>query len=229
MSDEPERAPIGAGDYVTPVLGRKAFHCMHCNVYAPQRWFDLRYNQYQRDNVAVVSRCECSNCQQESFWQGSRPAAEAPRALMLWPLGSALAPLPHIEMPTDVRPDYDEARAIVDRSSRGAAALLRLAVQKLCKALGEKGKNINEDIGELVKKGLPLRVQQALDALRVIGNNAVHPGELDLRDDRETANSLFGLLNFIVEHQIAEPKRLDAIYKQLPQGARDQIERRDSQ
>ncbi len=51
------------------------------------------------------------------------------------------------EVNEDIRRDYDEAAKVLALSPRGAAALLRLAIRKLCKELGEPGKNINEDIG----------------------------------------------------------------------------------
>jgi hypothetical protein len=137
------------------------------------------------------------------------------------------APPPNPDLPADIRQDYEEASSILALSARGAAALIRLCIQKLCKYLGEGGKDINADIGELVKKGLDIRVQKALDAVRVIGNNAVHPGKIDLKDDRATAESLFRLLNIIAEKMISEPKHVDDIYACLPPGALKQIEDRD--
>jgi hypothetical protein len=131
-------------------------------------------------------------------------------------------------MPADVRVDYEEARSIVGRSPRGASALLRLAVQKLTVDLGEKGANINDDIKSLVVKGLPIGVQQALDSLRVIGNEAVHPGEMDLRDDVETATALFGLLNYVVKDRIAEPKERKRLFGLIPEGKREAIAKRDA-
>jgi Domain of unknown function (DUF4145) len=130
-------------------------------------------------------------------------------------------------MPEDVRKDYEEARSIVMQSPRGACALLRLAVQKLCKELGEPGENINDDIASLVENGLSVEVQRALDTLRVIGNNAVHPGEMDLTDDTETATALFELLNFIVDDRISQPKKRAEIFAKLPTKAVAAIEKRD--
>jgi hypothetical protein len=71
-------------------------------------------------------------------------------------------------------------------------------------------------------------VQQALGALRVVGNNAVHPGEMDLRDDVETAHELFGWLNYIVEQLITQPTKLYELYGRLPQTALDGIQHRDA-
>ena len=147
---------------------------------------------------------------------------------MVWPVVGA-APLPNPDTPEDIRRDYEEARTILDLSPRGAAALLRLAVQKLCAHLGEKGKNINEDIASLVAKGLDPRVQQALDVVRVVGNDAVHPGAMDLRDDRATAERLFGLVNLIVERMISYPKHVETLYRSLPETKRDEIKKRNAQ
>lgn len=45
--------------------------------------------------------------------------------------------------------------------------------------------------------GLPPKVKEVLYSVRVIGNESVHPGTLDFKDDRDTANKLFRLVNFI--------------------------------
>lgn len=131
-------------------------------------------------------------------------------------------------MPPDVVQDFEEARGIVNESPRGAAALLRLCIQKLCKALGEKGRNIDDDIASLVKKGLNPIVQKSLDVVRVIGNEAVHPGTIDLKDDRATALQLFKLVNLIAEQMITLPKSISTIYDSLPEEKRKAIDRRDA-
>jgi hypothetical protein len=134
---------------------------------------------------------------------------------------------PHEMMPANIKADFTEAGSIVNISPRGAAALARLCIQKLMIELGEKGKNINDDIAALVKKGLEAEVQKALDVVRVIGNDAVHPGTIDLKDDKATAMTLLGLVNMIVERRIAGPKKLEAIFAGLPPEKLKQIEQRD--
>src|SRR4030095_1883409 len=124
--------------------------------------------------------------------------------------------------------DYFEASSISTKSPRGAAALLRLAIQKLCIHLGQTGKNINDDIANLVKAGLPAQIQKALDIVRVIGNNAVHPGVIDLNDKPDTVHTLFTLINQIVQDRITQPKEIDSLYNTLPEEARKAIEKRDT-
>ena len=92
---------------------------------------------------------------------------------------------------------------------------MRLALQKLLMQIGKSGKNINNDIKELVAEGLSPKIQQALDLLRVVGNNAVHPGQIDIEDNSNIALKLFHILNFIAEEMITKPKELEFL-QQFP-------------
>jgi hypothetical protein len=131
-------------------------------------------------------------------------------------------------MPDEVKKDYEEARLVFTASHRSAAALLRLGLQKLCEGLVGKKGGINDLIGILVSKGMPIQIQRALDAIRIIGNGAVHPGELNVDDKPEMIMPLFGLVNLIVETQIAQPAAIDEMYLSLPEGALAAVERRDA-
>lgn len=160
---------------------------------------------------------KCFSCKGVSVWRHSQ---------LIYP-SYGDAPEVNPDTPNEIKRDYEEASIILNKSPRGAAALLRLAIQKLCVVLGKPGKNINSDIAALVAEGLDPRVQKALDVLRVIGNEAVHPGQIDLKDDRETAEGLFKLFNLIVDKLISEPKHIDAIYDLLPKEKLAGIEDRD--
>lgn len=146
---------------------------------------------------------------------------------MIVPESLALS-LPHPDMPDQLKVDYEEARSVYSKSPRSSAALLRLCIQKLCKALGEPGKDINKDIAALVEKGLPVQIQRSLDIVRVVGNEQVHPGTLDVRDNPDIVLGLFELINFIIEDRIARPKAINDLYQRLPEEKRKAIERRDA-
>lgn len=200
---------------VAPKLNADAFSCPHCGAFAHQHWDKLSVGGFHEFPEYHLSLC--SSCWLPALWRmeqivypGDKPPFE-----------------PHPEMPADVVLDYEEARSVFAASPRSSAALLRLALQKLVLHLGLAGRNLNEDIGQLVARGLPMEVQQSLDIVRVIGNNQVHPGVLDIRDNVEAATTLFELLNFIVEDRIARPRKIQSLYDKLPEGAKNQITDRD--
>ncbi len=168
--------------------------------------------------ISNVHLSQCFNCDRFAIWVYDR---------LLWPTGTGKVEIAD-DIPEVCRRDIEEAAAIADISPRGAAALIRLALQSLCATVGGAGKNINEDIADFVRRGLDPKIQQALDVVRVFGNNAVHPGELDLRDDRATVSQLFLLFNVVVNAMITQPAMIDAMYEKLPAGALDAIKRRDT-
>lgn len=203
-----------------PEFNKDAFTCPHCGAYAAMSWCNLYaiYNQLKPINTAT-----CQRCREDSIWVNKE---EDGGQFMIFPK-PANAPMPNKDLPAGCLKDYLEARSIIESSPRGAAALLRLCVQKLAVHLGGTGKNINDDIALLVKNGLPVKVQQALDVVRVVGNNAVHPGEMSIEDQPQTALALFGLVNLIVDNQISQPLQVANLFSGLPDGAKSAIDKRD--
>lgn len=194
------------------------FHCVFCNVYTEQRWYLTKFtgSGYYFD-LEDTECCKCVKCQNISIWKNGK---------MIFPEQQPIV-IPHSDLPNNIKSYFDEALSIFYKSPRGATALLRLAIQQLMSELGEKGNNINEDIKSLVSKGLPIKIQQALDYCRVIGNNAVHPGEINIDDTPEIAEVLFKMINFIIEEMITKPKEVDELYNLLPESARLAIDKRD--
>lgn len=205
--------------FVAPQRGTKSFTCPYCGVLARQYHKSsppaLNGNfEYHPQHQVCITKCE--SCERHALWWGDKLVVP----------NSGNAPPPNPDLPADATQDYLDAVAISTLSPRGAAALLRLAIQKLCIHLGGNGDNLNADIGLLVTKGLSPTVQKSLDVVRVIGNNAVHPGQIHT-DDPEVVGHLFTLINVITEAMISVPKQIDTLYAGLPEGARDAIERRD--
>lgn len=171
-------------------------------------------------NPPILNNCIisiCYNCKEITVWVHDQ---------IVYP-SEKIEILPNEDLPDLVKQLFDEARSIVTDSPKGAAALLRLCIQHLCIELGESGKNLDSDIANLVSKGLNPTVQKALDVVRVIGNESVHPGEIDLNDKKDIAVKLFGLVNLIAEQMITHPKNVEELYSELPKKKLEGIEKRN--
>ena len=168
----------------------------------------------KHNNIVTIHKCLC--CKKKILWIDKE---------YIYP--DLAAEEANSDMPETVMQLYNEAGAIYSKSPRAACALLRLAIDRLCNELGENDKDINKNIGSLVNKGLPKSVQQALDVVRVVGNKAVHPGQIAFDvDDASTVRMLMHLINIIVNRMISEPKEIEGLYEQLPESVKDAISKR---
>ena len=211
-------------NYIAPNKKLKSFTCPHCNTVSLMKYDSHQFqsdinlslgNETTTSKKLTIARCE--NYHNKILWIDDE---------YIYP--DIVAEEANVDMPDSVKQLYDEASLIYNKSPRAACALLRLAIDKLCNELGETDRDINKNIGALVRKGLPQTVQQALDVVRVVGNKAVHPGQIAFDvDDKNTATMLMRLLNIIVERMITEPKEIDLLYQGLPESVRNAIENRD--
>jgi len=238
--------------------GSKKFVCPHCDVLAKQDWFSgqnlsetvislcqhhfldyrgqIRNSQqetiqqflyYMKDqfpqDIAYylphsLALSKCQACNQFTLWVDKEIVY--PRQLNI--------ESPNSDMEQEIQDLYYEAAKIFQDSPKGATAILRLALQKLLLQLGQDGKNINNDIKALVSQGLNPKMQKALDFVRVVGNNAVHPGVIDLDDNRDIALKLFKIINLIAEDMITKPKEMDELYDDIiPDETKEHISQRD--
>lgn len=202
--------------YKSPEYLETAFNCPLCNAYSNQVWSKVEYEGLTA-KFPGLDICICGHCNRHSIWYLKK---------MIYPDFSGVE-LPNEDLSEEIKNDYLEAANILQKSPRGSAALLRLAVQKLCTNLVEGGKDLNDSIKILVKRGLSPTIQKSLDFLRVIGNEAVHPGQMDLRDDTNTASSLFRLINKIADVMITDVKEIDEIFEKLPDSKKEEIIKRD--
>jgi len=136
-----------------PEFGKQVFECPHCHVTTTERWLKIYKEDKNRIDEHLTSInntqlsdfgiSECDLCHKQTIWFNKK---------IIEPIISP-APMAHKDMPNNVLVNFNEARDIVEKSPRAAAALLRLALEKLLPQLGAEGDDINKMIGNLVKKG----------------------------------------------------------------------------
>lgn len=210
-------------NYVQPRIDSNAYTCPHCNTRSQMTIYkyhfdeDVERTHYgpQIRSEVTIHRCEC--CGRKIIWVDG---------VYVYP--DIVSEKANPDMPESVKQLYNEAALIANKSPRAACALLRLAIDRLCNELGETDRDINKNIGALVAKGLPQSVQKALDIVRVVGNKAVHPGQIAFDvDDNATTTMLMHLLNMIVARMITEPNEIDILYQGLPESVKNSIADRD--
>lgn len=206
--------------YVEPKFNENAFTCPHCDVYAQQIWKISRF-QYTED--IIDEKCIeafCKKCEQITLWVKDDTH---PNRQMVYPT-MKIGPLPNPDMPKDIQDDYNEARNIASASPRSACMLLRLCIERICKEV--KGTDLNDKTKKLDKEGFDKNIIMAMDSIRVIGGQAVHPLQMNLQDNEDVVKLLFEIVNDISDHIYSRKKRIEEVYKFLPQSKKSAIEER---
>ena len=171
------------------------------------------HREFRSRDVQNVSISYCFNCNEMCRWVYDR---------LVWPRREGF-PEPKLHAPPKVRRESEEASQILEASPRGAAALLRIAIEKVCEELGVSGEGPTDDIAFFVREDVDARVQKVLDAAQIIESNA-RPGQIGLREDRATAETLSGLVNLICEKMIMEPRHLQEVHTKVREDARTGME-----
>lgn len=235
------------GEYVKPEFGKQAFTCPHCGVFAQVKWHrdkELSIDNPYTDELHIgfcFAQCEycqgvmCFSYELLNVYKDPYDGwIEEFNSTMLYPKQIGIPPAE--DMPEHIKKTYQEASLVLGDSPRASCALLRLALQELMAYLRDHyeeyrdltGKDINKDIGTLVKHcGLSPKIQKVLDSIRITGNNVLHLGELNIDDNQDIAEMLFKMINFIIGEMITKPKEIEDLYEKMPEKERGWVVDRD--
>ena len=204
-------------------IGNTSIICPYCHVYAQFDWsVQQKLNSKPKEYRLIVAKC--NSCHLDSVWFQNLQSKEETLMFTDYPSG---LDAPNSDMPNNIQQIYIEAAKVLKDSPRASAALSRLAIDQLTQQFSSES-SLDRRIADLVSKGLSSKLQKAFDIVRIVGNNAVHPGEIDLKDNQEMAKSLLSLLNMITDNLITQPNQIDKFYNSLPERQLKHIEKRDS-
>jgi hypothetical protein len=206
-----------------PSIELDAFNCPFCKAYAHQNSFSVEiYDTYEGtyEKVPKANLSKCVRCKEFAMWYEQK---------LIHPEQNQLV-RPNDDLPEDIKQIYNEALSVSFKSPRSANALLRLALEKLIRhIIGHNNKSLDDNILLLVtEKGLPKQIRNSMEILRVIGNNSVHPGVIDLQgvESIETATKLFELINTIAYILITHPKNVNELLESLPDKDKIRIQKK---
>lgn len=204
--------------FVEPKYEERVFTCPNCQATAKQKWSTVQKFD-TGDGATIKGWFETPGARNVTpQWELDISICDVCDKFILWYEGERVYPSlssveePAEDMPVEVKQLYNEARAIVQLSPKSACALLRLSLEKILVHLGyPKSNKLVVNINKLKEDGkVDEYIYAAMDSVRLLGNNAVHPGKIDIDDNPEYAFKLFKLLNYIVDELISRPIRAKA-------------------
>lgn len=196
-----------------------SIECPHCTVLSTMK---LIPSSLDTDLKFVAGRLTCSDCTAPikvwlldgDFLTSSGIYNNWKEAWVSPPLKDKAAEAP-TEVDEDLKKDYREASLTLEISPRASAALSRYCLQKLLRTkAGVKAGNLKNEIQEVIdSRSLPTYLNEAIDAIRNIGNLAAHPsedkqtGEL-IEVEREEAEWLIEILDALFDFYFVQPAKL---------------------
>lgn len=210
--------------YKQPKLNENSFICPYCKIETGHQFVSDRlvrhyqnsyYEFYAVTNISqpcikeelTLSISTCAKCKQIEIWINDD---------MVYPKIEEFGPEATKDMPERVKETFNEARKVFGVSVRSAAALLRLAIEQYCDEMGYKERNLSTSIKEMIsKENLSNEFEKSCDYIRLTGNDAVHPRELSISEDKEVVLFMFELLNQLVEEMITNKNKKNRLFRKV--------------
>ncbi len=79
---------------------------------------------------------------------------------------------------------------------------MQVCIQKLVPLLKQDGSKLNDYMSSLVRKGLEVEIQEAMEVLQVLQNNPVQLTKFESQEEKEIALRFFDSLKAVLERRV---------------------------
>lgn len=214
--------------------------CPHCLVaFSPEfhRW-SIGVDADGNWNILVLLCPECKKLAMFLENDESRPfdkigvtlAGQFPmenaKLQLVRPKGSLRPPCP-LEVPKDIKNDYQQACLVLPDSPEASAALSRRCLQHILFEQGYESKDLRDQISQILDSNtLPPYIAEDIDAIRNIGNIAAHPQKtmtseelvsVELKEAEWNLNIIEALFDHLYVQREKAKQRRDALNQKLQQ------------
>ena len=190
---------------------------------------NIVYTGYAQNYDVILYHIKCSNkkCEQMSV------VAKHMSAQKQWDLipDNVCKNYPEY-IPSQIRSDYMEASAILEKSPKAAATLLRRCLQGMIHDFwGIHEKNLNAEITKLKDKLSPTQ-WKAIDGLRSMGNIGAHMESdvnLIIDIDAQEAQKLQKLIELLIEKWYIARHDEELLFDEIAQTAEEKQDKRNAE
>lgn len=180
------------------------------------------YQQITRDTAHTPSlsivffRCPNERCKKETVWGIGVNGYMSNGTTQIYPQ-VICRHFPEY-VPIAIRNDYEEARAIVNRSPKAAAALARRCLQGMIRDFwGIHARTLNAEITQLKDK-VTATQWRAIDAVRSIGNigaHMEHDVNLIVEIEPGEAEKLLRLIEHLIDKWYIDRREAELLYNEI--------------
>ena len=164
--------------------------------------------EHTDNRIQAIFPCffsQCNSCEEYAIWVNDR---------IVYP--QAIIRIPKDDMPDQIKTFYRQASSISSQCPPASAALLRTVLEMLCTELNYTEGSLKQRIEKMKNDGkIDDELHDAMQSVRIVGNNAVHAGQIEVDDSKEVVKVLFEIIDDITLDLFTKPKRRKELSKNV--------------
>lgn len=118
-------------------------------------------------------------------------------------------------VPEAIRRSYTEAKKVQKISPSAFAAMIRRALEYVCRDQNAKGRNLRDQIFDLAKKGvIPSTLTKMALMIKTLGNIGAHASDVEIQPDHAETELMDDFFAAVIEYVYIAPEKIVKLLQQ---------------